>query len=179
MFFCGTPVLETGRLVMRRLAPEDAGDMFDYASDPMVTSYVTWECHKTPEDSLNYIRFVLEKYEHDLSGDWGIVLKDNNRLIGTCGFVWVEKNNLCGNMGYVLSRKYWNRGLTTEAVSRVIQFGFTNMGLQRIEAYHMPENLASGRVMIKAGMEYEGTLRKRIMAKGTLRDVRLYSIINS
>jgi len=156
---------------------EDASDMFEYSRDPEVTRYVTWNTHTSIADSAGFINFVLSRYERGESGDWGIVLKSNGKFIGTCGFVTLNLQHLCGEIGYVLSRRYWNQGLATEAVRRLIRFGFDEMGLNRIEAMHMVENLASGRVMQKAGMTYEGLLRQKVYAKGRFHDVCEYAIL--
>ena len=80
-------------------------------------------------------------------------------------------------LGYVLSRKLWGRGLMPEAVRAVVRFGFGRMELNRIEARCIIENAASARVMEKAGMTCEGTLREREFIKGAYRDMRLYSIL--
>jgi ribosomal-protein-alanine N-acetyltransferase len=80
-------------------------------------------------------------------------------------------------LGYVLSREHWGRGLMPEAVRAVIRFGFGRMGLNRVQARCIAENVASARVMEKAGMAYEGTLRESEFIKGAYRDMKLYSIL--
>ena len=79
-------------------------------------------------------------------------------------------------VGYVLSRGYWGRGIMTEAVRAVIHFGFEELHLNRIESRCIAENMASARVMEKAGMVYEGTLRGREFIKGYYRDMKVYAI---
>lgn len=93
------------------------------------------------------------------------------------GFGKLDRLNSCGHIGYVLAEDYWGQGLITEAIKRIIQFGFDNIKLNRIEAVHFMENEASGMAMVKAGMLYEGTLRKGIFAKGKFWDVKQYAII--
>lgn len=176
MIYMGTPDLETDRLLLRRFTMKDAKDMYEYTSDPAVSKYVTWNTHQTINDSLGFIQFTLDKYKKDEAGDWGIVLKENNKFIGSCGFVWVDKTNLSGHIGYVLSRKYWNKGIMSEAVKILLKFGFNEMNLYRIEAFHKLPNEASGKVMQKVGMKYEGILRSRLFSKEQLWDVKLYAI---
>ncbi|MFA6308209.1 MAG: GNAT family protein [Clostridia bacterium] len=177
MIYHGTPTLETERLVLRKFTPEDSGDMFEYASDAEVSKYVTWDTHKTIDDSLGFIKYTLNRYMKDETGEWGIVLKENNKFIGSCSFVWMESKNLCGNIGYVLSRQYWNKGIMTEAVKRLIRFSFEEMKLNRIEAVHFIENESSGRVMQKAGMKYEGLMRQKYFIKEKFRDIKQYAIL--
>ena len=175
--YLGNPTLETERLILRKLEPGDAGDVFEYASDPEVSKYTTWETHRTLEDSRGFIQWTLGRYECDEAGEWGIVLKETGRLIGSMGFVRLDLQNSCGSFGYVLARKHWRKGLMPEAVKRLIRFGFEEMGLNRIEAYHYIENGASGRVMQKAGMTYEGLLRQKMFAKCRFWDVKQYAIL--
>lgn len=177
--FKGNPTLETERLILRRLAPDDAQDIFAYASDADVTEYVLWPTHKTTEDSRAFISFTLERYEKDLAGDWGVVLKENGRLIGTVGFRWADMDNRSGEIGYVLAKQYWGQGIIPEAAGRVLKFAFEEMGLNRIECYHLLPNEKSGRVMQKLGMTYEGTAREETFAKGRFWDVKQYAILKS
>jgi ribosomal-protein-alanine N-acetyltransferase len=176
MIYLGTPDLETERLLLRKFSLEDAKDMYEYASDPEVAKYMTWNPHQTINDSLGFIQFTLDRYEKDEAGDWGIVLRENNKFIGSCGFVWVDKKNLCGHIGYTLSKRYWNKGIMSEAVKRLLEFGFNEMNLHRIESFHRLPNEASGRVMQKVGTKYEGILKGRMFSKEQFWDMKQYAI---
>ena len=173
------PTLETERLILRKMTPADAKAVFAYASDPEVTRYVIWDTHRTIEDSESFLRSTVERYENAEAADWGIVRKANGRFIGGCGIVEWDLDHARAEMGYVLSREYWGQGLISEAVRAMISFGFERMVLNRIEARCMVENVASARVMEKAEMTYEGTLRKREFIKGAYRDIKLYAILKS
>ena len=175
--FLGTPTLETERLILRKLNIFDAQDVFDYAKEPQVASYVTWEPHKTIEESVQFIKWLIERTERDEAGDWGIELKENRKIIGSRGFRSCDFKNSCGILGYWIGKDYWGRGLMTEALKRIIKFSFEDLKINRIEAMHVPDNIASGKVMEKAGMAYEGYLRQKIFAKGIYRDVKIYSIV--
>ena len=173
------PTLETERLILRKMTPADAEAVFAYASDPEVTHYVIWDTHRTIEDSESFLRSTVERYENAEAADWGIVCKENGRFVGGCGIVEWDLDHARAEMGYVLSREYWGQGLMPEAVRAMISFGFERMGLNRIEARCMVENVASARVMEKAGMTYKGTLRQREFIKGAYRDIKLYAILRS
>lgn len=175
--FLDNPRLETERLILRKLDISDAGDIFEYASDPIVTRYMTFETHKTIDDAKGFINFVLDRYSRDESGEWGIELKTNSRLIGTLGIASFDQKNSCITIGYILAKHYWGKGIVTEAVKRVIRFAFDDMKVNRVEAYHFLGNDASGRVMQKAGMQYEGILRQKLFARGEYRDVKQYAIL--
>jgi [ribosomal protein S5]-alanine N-acetyltransferase len=171
------PTLETERLILRKMAPSDAEAVFAYASDPEVTRYVIWETHRSIEDSRAFLELESSKRESGGEPEWGIVYKGDHRFIGTCGIVSWDPDHARAELGYVLSRDYWGRGLMAEAVRAVISFCFQRMNLHRIEARCTAENAASARVMEKAGMTHEGTLRQREVIKGAYRDMELYAIL--
>jgi ribosomal-protein-alanine N-acetyltransferase len=176
--FANLPELETERLLLRKMRPDDAEAMFTYASDPEVTRYVLWETHRSIEDSESFLGFAAEGYRRGDFGGWGVVLKDSGAFVGTCGIdVDYAPEHARAELGYVLSREHWGRGLMPEAARAVIRFGFGRMRLNRLEARCIAENTASARVMEKAGMTYEGTLREREFIKGAYRDMKLYSIL--
>jgi len=175
--FKNLPALETRRLILRKMALEDAEDLFEYASDPEMTKFVIWEPHKSIEDSYNYLKAMIQRYEKGEVSEWGIIHKEKNKFIGTCGYLWWLVEHHRAEIVYALSRKFWNQGLMTEAIQEVIKFGFDKMALNRIEARVMPENIASQRVLKKVGMQYEGLLREVMMVKGTHRDLMIFSIL--
>lgn len=171
------PTFETDRLILRKMTPDDVEAVFAYASDPEVTRYVSWETHLSIEDSRAFLDLATSKYRSGGEPDWGIVYKGDHRLVGTCGIVSWEPYHARAELGYALSRDYWGRGFMAEAVRAMISFGFNKMNLNRIEARCIAENVASARVMEKAGMLYEGTLRQRELIKGEHRDMKVYSIL--
>jgi [ribosomal protein S5]-alanine N-acetyltransferase len=176
--FADLPELETERLVLRKMRLDDAEAMFAHASDPEVTRYVLWDTDRSIEDSESFLRSATEGYERGDFGGWGIVLKDDGAFVGTCGVdAGYAPEHARAELGYVLSREHWGKGLMPEAVRAVIAFGFEKLSLNRVEARCIAENTASARVMEKAGMTYEGTLREREFIKGAYRDIKLYSIL--
>jgi ribosomal-protein-alanine N-acetyltransferase len=157
----------------------DASDVFDYASVFEVAEHVSWEKHRNISDSINFLRIITQQYENCLPSPWGIVYKENSKLIGTIGFhVWSQPN-FYAEVGYALSKDYWNRGIMTEALNAVMDFGFNRLNLNRIEATCMLNNAASERVMMKCGMKYEGILLQKLFAKDKFHDLKLYAILKS
>jgi [ribosomal protein S5]-alanine N-acetyltransferase len=175
--FADLPTMETERLLLRKISMDDAEDMFEYARDAEVARYVLWHPHKTIEDSRQFISLVLDEYAKGGVAPWGIEYKADKRFVGTVGFLDWSIPNARIEIGYAISRAYWGQGIMTEAVRAVIDLGFRNMALNRIQAMCLPENVASARVMEKAGMRYEGTLRQYLLIKGEFRDLKMYSIL--
>ena len=171
------PTLETERLILRKMILNDAEAVFAYASNSEVSRYTLWETHRSIEDSRAFLEFATQKYENGGEPDWGVVYRGNGCLVGACGLVNWEAEHARAEVRFVLSREYWGCGLMSEAVRAILRFGFERMNLNRIEARCIAENAASARVMEKAGMVYEGTLRQREYIKGAYRDIKLYAIL--
>ena len=175
--FLKTPQLETGRLVLRKIRQSDADDMFSYASLPKVTRYLTWNEHPDLLHTKRYLAYLDTQYRAGHYFDFAITLRDGGRMIGTIGFVSFDEANSVAEVGYVLHPDFWGMGLMTEALSRLIRFGFEELSLHRIEASFMPENGASRRVMEKCGMAFEGVRRGARLVKGAYIDVGTCAIL--
>jgi ribosomal-protein-alanine N-acetyltransferase len=171
------PILETKRLILRKITLDDVQDIFEYASDKEIDKYISWDYHKSVDDTNKYINDVLQKYSDDLPSAWGVIHKQKNKLIGTCGYLIINQNHKFAEIGYVLSRKYWNKGFVTEAVGEVIKYSFERLNLNRIQIHSVVENIASSRVAEKVGMKFEGILRERFIMKGEFVNVKIYSIL--
>ncbi|TLS38197.1 GNAT family N-acetyltransferase [Pseudalkalibacillus caeni] len=169
--------LDTDRMLLREINKEDAVDIFAYASDYDVAKETMWKQHETIEDSYDYIEHVKKSFEERKSITWGIVHKEDHKLIGACGFGVLNESDHMGEIGYVLSKVYWGEGYAPEAVEAMIKYGFEEMGLNRIQARCSKTNPSSERVMQKVGMEYEGTLRQNKYVNGQYIDKKMYSIL--
>ena len=171
------PVLETERLVLRKVKMDDANDMYAYSCDPLVAKHVLWDAHTSVNDTKAYLRYMIRKYRMGEPSSWGIEEKATGKIIGTIGFMWIQPENNAAEVGYSLSRKEWNKGYMTEALNALLRYGFAEMKLNRIEAMHETSNPASGAVMRKCGMKLEGTMRSKLINKGKYVDVDLYAIL--
>jgi ribosomal-protein-alanine N-acetyltransferase len=172
------PTIETERLILRPLAMADDEAIYSYASDPQVAKYVSFDTATNIEDTRIFLRSVLENYSKGAEpAGLGIVLKKENKLIGTIGHLNWNDDHRRIEIGYALSRPFWNNGYVTEAAIRLIDYFFSNTNIMRIEARCRLPNLASARVMEKAGMTFEGILRNHLFMKGENHDIKMYSII--
>ncbi|MEK5529605.1 MULTISPECIES: GNAT family protein [unclassified Viridibacillus] len=171
------PILETDRLSLRKISLDDLYDMHTYCSNEEVARYCTWTKHESLEDTEEFIRLILNKYELDQYALWGIEEKETGTLIGTIDFVSWQPKQQIAEIGYAISQVYWGRGIVTEASKAVIAYGFEEMDLVRIQAKCLIENVGSARVMEKVGMSYEGLIRKGLLVKDTHRDLKMYSIL--
>jgi ribosomal-protein-alanine N-acetyltransferase len=112
--------------------------------------------------------------------NWAIVLKENGpEPIGNISVVYVKERTLCATIGYCMSRAHWGKGIMAEALTALIAFLFDEVGFNRIEAYHDIENPNSGRVMQKAGMQFEGTARQGGRTNRGIVDICHWAILRS
>ena len=175
--FDDLPILETPRLILRRLEMRDASDIFDYGRDPQVAQHVLWDAYTSVSEARSYIRYMQRKYRAGEPCSWGIEEKATGRIVGTIGYMWYQRDNNACEVGYSLARRLWNRGLMTEALNAVLRYSFEELAIHRVEAQHETDNGASGAVMRKCGMLKEGTLRGRLYNKGKYVDVDLYGML--
>jgi len=171
------PAIETERLILRPFKITDAEAVFAYASDAENTRYMIWERHKTPKDTIDFINFELSNYEKGNCFDYAFILKETGKLIGSGGCMAANVPH-CAEIGYIIDKKYWGKGLVPEAMAALVEFFTRELGIKRIEAKHFAENPNSGKVMLKLGMKYEGTLRQKVYARGRYWNVLQYARIN-
>ena len=175
--FSNIPTLETDRILLRRMAVSDADDMFDYARREETTRYLTWYPHRDVSYTRDYLRYLSQRYRVGSFYDWALECKENHRMIGTCGFTSFDFANNAGEIGYVIHPDYRGHGVAPEACRAVMTFGFSELGLHRIEAKYILGNDASEHVMEKLGMKPEGVRRGSMLIKGKYRDIGVCAIL--
>lgn len=175
--FRSLPEIATPRLLLRKFRRGDAAAVFAYASDPEVARYTIWDHHRSIKTTRRFVDLVLKAYRQGQPAPWAIVLRSNDKLIGAIGLRNWAVDHSRAEVGYVLARDYWGQGYVSEALHAVLEFGFSRMSLNRIEAKCVPENLGSIRVLEKAGMQCEGLLRDYEFVKGAYQDLNIYSIL--
>lgn len=175
----GTVQLETERLILRRVKSSDAQAMFDnWQSDDEVTEYLTWATHTSVEVSKKVSLEWIENYSDNKFYQWVIILKDNgDEPIGGISVVRMNDDVKMMHIGYCIGRKWWNKGVTSEAFKEVIRFLIEEVGIKRIESRHDPRNPNSGNVMIKCGLQYEGTLRRADRNNQGICDTSMYGLL--
>ena len=175
--FANIPTLETERFFLRKLSIDDTDDMYEYSKNPEVSKFLTWSPHVNKQYTYEYLQYLQNRYRCGDFYDWAVICKDSGKMIGTCGFTRFDLPNDSGEIGYVINPDFRGKGIATEVCGRVIEFGFENLALNRLECKFMAENTASRRVMEKNGMIFEGYRRKGMLVKGTYRDIGICSIL--
>jgi RimJ/RimL family protein N-acetyltransferase len=151
-------ILKTDRLRLRKIKLSDAEAIFrQYAQDPEVTKYVSWRAHRDLEETREYVRMCLLAWDVGKAFHWVIERREDKEVIGmiiarAAGEKW--------ELGYVLARPFWGQGYMTEAVKGIIAWALRQKEIYRVWAVSDVDNIASARVMEKAGMQREGILRR-------------------
>lgn len=173
----GTMPLKTPRLLLRQYVINDAQAMFsNWAGDPEVTRTLLWDTHPDAEYTRRLLGGWIKAYHTGRSYHW--VIEKEKEIIGDISLVKWSAIDLSGEIGYCLSKKAWNQGIMTEALKRVMQFLFQEVGFHRIYLRHATENPASGRVMEKAGLRKEGLMHQAMRHKGEgFSDIALYAAL--
>ncbi|MEO6405014.1 MAG: GNAT family N-acetyltransferase [Ferruginibacter sp.] len=141
------PILKTDRLILRQLVITDDNEIFSLRSDANVNKYLDRQPGKSIEDAQSFIQTIIENVKKNDSIYWAISL--SGKLIGTiCLFEFADDNRKA-EIGYELLPGYQGKGLMQEAASKVLEFGFQQIGLNSIEAYTHSENQKSARLLEK------------------------------
>jgi RimJ/RimL family protein N-acetyltransferase len=173
------PELTTDRLLLRPFTMDDVERVTELLQTPDVaatTLYVPYPY--SSEDAATWI--VTHPHAAGLGQalNWAICHRENGLLIGSIGME-ISGYHQRGMIGYWMGVPYWGQGFTSEAAQAVVNYGFETLDLHRIEATCMPHNIGSSRVMEKAGMTYEGTLREYYRKDDGFRDAAIYAVLRS
>lgn len=173
----GTIKLETERLILRPFRVEDSEDMYrNWASSDHVTKFLTWPTHSSIDVTKMVVNSWIERNADLKSYQWCMEYKENHRAIGSIGVVHVDERVDAMEIGYCIGENYWHLGITTEALKRIMQFLFDEVGVNRLLAKHDVKNPNSGKVMKKAGLFYEGTNRQAGRNNTGICDISVYAV---
>jgi [ribosomal protein S5]-alanine N-acetyltransferase len=168
------PLLTTSRLNLRAPVADDAPAFAAMLSVPAVTQFSNWPDAPKIGQVERFIRWMIKLYATRKGCAWMIEDAASGILAGAVRFNHFDKSWRFGEVGYELHPDFWGRGLMTEAVRSVVACGHQLFRLNRLEAWTLPGNDASDRVLEKAGFRYEGTLRQRARFKGAFHDFRMF-----
>lgn len=178
----GTITLETPRLILRRFVPEDIHSFYRHClSDDQVwrwTNYPKMESlSEVKEKGGLFTPNWFAAYDKPNRYSWAITQREDGRAIGRMFGMHPDDRTQDVELAYELGRDFWGRGYMTEAVRETLRFFFEEAGFFRVHCYHADQNLASGRVMEKCGMRYEGTGRLACLCNGGRFDQVNYALL--
>ncbi|WP_010676584.1 GNAT family N-acetyltransferase [Bacillus timonensis] len=171
------PILETERLGLREIVHSDAQGIYSCFSNKDVTRYYGQDPITEIEQAEQFVEFFAKNYREKRGIRWAIEIKEEDGLIGTIGFnAWSPKHKRA-EIGYELHPEHWRKGFATEAIQKVVSYGFNELGLARIGAIVFLENEASNDLLSKLGFEKEGILRNYMYQNGASYDTNVYSLL--
>jgi RimJ/RimL family protein N-acetyltransferase len=170
-------MFSSDRLIARRFGPRDLAPFVAMRRDAEVARYQPWEGY-SEADGLRLIE-DLARREPGQPGWFQFVLeeKETGAFVGDCGLNISDEDPRLGRIGYTIASAFWNRGLGTEAIAALTAYAFATLPLHRIVASVDPRNVASCRVLEKAGFLREGYFRQSEWFKGAWADDALYAIL--
>jgi ribosomal-protein-alanine N-acetyltransferase len=176
----GTETIYTKRLILRRFRTEDAGPMFrNWANDSDVCRYITWSEHGNIEVTRTVVDQFVNSYDFEKVYIWAMEYRELSEPIGSISTVLMSEVSEWCEVGYCMGKSWWNMGLMSEALAAVMDYLFREVGFHRIQARHDVDNPASGRVMQKCGMQFEGILREaKLQREGRFSDLALYGAVS-
>jgi ribosomal-protein-alanine N-acetyltransferase len=177
----GTQSIETERLLLRRFKLSDAEYMFkNWANDSEVFRFFRRNPHSDLSQTEQIVMEWVNAYTNDNSYNWAIELKEIGEIIGQISLVDLNEKYYSCEVAFTVGRSFWRKGNSTEGLKAVISYLFKEITMNRIEGRHNTLNFASGRVMQKSGMEFEGIMRQTDINKnGEFCDLAVYSILKS
>ena len=180
MNHCGTKTIETDRLILRAFELSDISAAYNnWTSDKKVTEFLRWPVHPDISVTERVIREWIEQSRRPDFYQWAIVLKEIGEPVGTISVTDQNEKIGIAHIGYCIGSRWWHQGITSEAFRAIIPFLFNEVGVNRIESQHDPDNPHSGDVMRKCGLKYEGTLRQADYSNKGIVDAAMYSVLKS
>lgn len=177
------PSLQTERLILRPFSKKDAPDVQRLAGDPDVADTTLNIPHPYEDGMAEGWMSTHQAAFHEGKGiTFAITLRETDELVGAISLRTMNRFNRA-EMGYWIGQPYWGNGYCTEAAKAAIAYGFDELNLNKVLAYHLTRNPASGRVMEKAGMSYEGLFRQHVYKAnalgkdGVYEDLKMYAIL--
>lgn len=176
--FLPFPNLNTERLNLRQLITEDFEEIRILRSDERILKYLIIEKCNNNEEAVKFIEKINKGINNSDSLYWGISLRNEKKIIGTICIWHISEENSRAEVGYVLHPDQQGKGIMSEALDAVLDFGFTYLQLHSMEASLDPGNIASIKLLEKKGFVKEAHFKENVFYNGRFLDTAIYSRIN-
>lgn len=170
--------LNTERLILRPISESDAPDIYKNVKDYDIAKWTINIPHPYPKDgAIKFIKQTKELMKKGMSYELAIQIESTKEVVGVISLMKVDRRHKNAELGYWVGKKFWNIGIATEAASRVMEFGFQVLNLEKIYAKCFYNNEASRKVMEKIGMKLEGKFRHEVFKENKFIDTLYYGIL--
>ncbi|WP_438350424.1 GNAT family N-acetyltransferase [Paenibacillus sp. FA6] len=167
--------LQTQRLVLRKMKASDSASLFTIWSDPEVTKFMNINSFTDESQAVDMIEILDKLYRENRAIRYSIIELESNEIIGSCGYNSLDFSNAKAEIGYDISKDFWGKGYAKEAILSLMDYAFSALEFNRIEAKVEPENINSIKVLQKLNFTFEGTMRKCEKSKEKFIDLSTYS----
>jgi [ribosomal protein S5]-alanine N-acetyltransferase len=176
--FKSFPLLQTARLRLREIVPQDASALYELRRHPEVISFLDRE----PDADLSVVQSLIlsirQSFDEGNGITWALELTDEPGLIGTMGFWRIDHKNHRAEIGYMLSPSHWRKGLMSEAMKAILEFGFRQINFHTVMANTAVLNPGSHRLLLKHGFVQEAHHRQDWYHAGKYADSIIFGIVN-
>ncbi|MEC0090766.1 GNAT family N-acetyltransferase [Paenibacillus macquariensis] len=167
--------LHTERLHLRKMKVSDSSSLFKIWSDPDVTKFMNVSCFTNENQAKEMITLLDDLSQDSKAIRFSIIKIESNEIIGSCGFNSLDFENAKAEIGYDIAKSFWGRGYASEAIYSLLDYAFSSLKMNRIEAKVEPENVNSIKLLQKLNFTFEGTLRQYERVDGKFNDLNIYS----
>lgn len=167
--------LHTERLHLRKMKVSDSSSLFKIWSDPDVTKFMNVSSFTNENQAKEMITLLDDLSQDSKAIRFSIIKIESNEIIGSCGFNSLDFENAKAEIGYDIDKSFWGRGYASEAICSLLDYAFSSLKMNRIEAKVEPENVNSIKLLQKLSFTFEGTLRQYERVDGKFNDLNIYS----
>ncbi|WP_064971715.1 GNAT family N-acetyltransferase [Ornithinibacillus californiensis] len=171
------PIRYTSRLTLIEIEQQHVGAIFDILSKDDVTRYYGRESMKTIDEAEELVNHFHMLFQGGRGIRFGIVWKETQEFIGTIGIHNYSPAMKRAEIGFELHPDFWRKGILSEALASILEYCFVELGLYRVGAITFPDNLASNRLLEKAGFKQEGVLRGYLFQNNRSHDANVLSLL--
>ena len=171
--------LASERLLLRQITPGDVNEIFELRSDPETMKYIPRPLVTSIDEAMNHIEMIQDKTEKNEGINWAITLKGSSKMIGIIGHYRVKWEHFRSEIGYMLLPEYQGKGIISEAIQLMINYGFYEMQMHSLEAIIDPKNTASAKVLEKNNFVREAHFLQNEFYDGKFLDTVIYSILKN
>ncbi len=167
--------LHTERLVIRQVQVSDSPYLFQIWSDPAVAEFMNISPFTSESQAIEMVEVLEELAQEQKAVRFSIIHRETNEIIGSCGYNFLDFEHEKAEIGYDLAQAYWGKGYASEAIGYLVDYAFTSLQFNRIEAKVVPQNIRSIKLLEKLDFTFEGTLREYEKTDGRFSDLHMYS----
>lgn len=171
--------LESERLLLRQITPEDVNEIYALRSNPETMKYIPRPLVITIDQAMEHIKMIQDKIEANEGINWAITLKNDSKMIGIIGHYRIRWEHFRSEIGYMLLPEYHGKGIITEAIQLMVNYGYNDMKMHSLEAIIDPKNIASARVLEKNNFIKEAHLIENEYYDGKFLDTVIYSLLKT